>query len=180
MRRSILAGSAGCTDPGHPTGTLSDLVVAPVGVISSSAMQVQTSIAAPIETVWEHLSDLGEHPRWMADAESLEFATDQRQGVGTRLRVMTRVGPLRVADDITISGWIENRLIAVDHHGSVSGTGRFELTGDGAGTTLAWTENLQFPWWMGGTIGHLAASPILRRIWTGNLGRFKESVEAGS
>jgi carbon monoxide dehydrogenase subunit G len=142
-------------------------------------MQLQIGVAAPIEKVWAHLSDIATHSEWMADAVSVEFLTEQQRGVGTSVKVMTRVGPLRSVDLITVTHWAENRSIGADHRGSVTGTARFELIEDGGATKVLWFEDLQFPWWMGGKLGLFVARPILRRIWAGNLQRFKQMVETG-
>lgn len=143
-------------------------------------MQIQIVIAAPVDRVWAHLRNLTAHAEWMSDAASIEFLTEQQEGVGTRLRVMTNVWPFRIADEMTVTDWVENSLITADHVGSVKGTGTFEVTAEGESTTIVWIENLVFPWWLGGKLGHLVAQPILRRIWTGNLERLKRQVEKGA
>lgn len=140
-------------------------------------MQLQIGIAAPIEQVWARLSDLATHPEWMSDAVSLEFLTEQRRGVGTRIKVMTRIGPLRAVDLITVTDWSENQLLGAAHVGSITGSGRFELGSEGEMSTVTWSEDLRFPWWMGGRRGYWLGRPLLRRIWAGNLRRFKRLVE---
>jgi len=140
-------------------------------------MDIRIAIAAPVPAVWSRLGDLAAHSDWMSDAESVEFTTRHREGVGTRVRVRTKIGPLRLVDEMTVTDWVENSLIGADHVGSVRGSGRFEIGGDGEATTLLWSENLEFPWWMGGRAGYLLARPILRRIWEGNLRRLKQLVE---
>ena len=143
-------------------------------------MQLQIGVAAPVEKVWARLSDIATHTEWMSDAVSVEFLTEQRRGVGTSVKVVTRVGPLRAMDLITVTHWVENRSIVAVHGGSVTGTARFELIEDEGSTTVLWFEDLDFPWWMGGKLGYLFARPILRRIWAGNLQRFKQMVETAA
>ena len=43
--------------------------------------------------IWRELRAIERHVTWMADARSLTFETDQREGVGTAFRVRTKVGP---------------------------------------------------------------------------------------
>ena len=50
-------------------------------------------IDAPLDVVWNEAADLPSHVDWMADAESIEFQTEQRSGVGTVMKVETVVGP---------------------------------------------------------------------------------------
>jgi uncharacterized protein YndB with AHSA1/START domain len=140
-------------------------------------VELSIFIAAPPDRVWAELADLASHPEWMDDAATVTFIGEQRAGVGTRMVAATRIGPLRARDTMDVNEWVEGRVIAVEHVGSVKGNGRFEIRPVSGGTELTWTENLRFPWWMGGPIGELVAQPILGRIWTGSLQRLKRRVE---
>ena len=64
--------------------------------------------------------------------------------------------------------------MAVAHVGLVIGSGVFEVSEISKNSSrLTWTEDLQFPWFLGGVVTAFAARPILKRIWMGNLHRFK-------
>lgn len=133
-----------------------------------------TLVDAPPPVVWRELADLGSHVEWMADAESIEFTTDQRQGVGTTFDCATRIGPLRTVDRMEVTRWDDGREMGVRHVGLVTGEGVFTLrpAGDaGERTQLDWTERLRFPWYLGGPVTGFVAGPILRHIWRGNLRR---------
>ena len=115
---------------------------------------------------------------WMADADSITFVTDQRQGVGTEFECLTRVGPLVTTDVMTITEWEPGRRMGIEHRGVVTGRGHFELEGDGRGRTVfCWEEDLTFPTWMGGRLGERAGRPVLMRIWRANLSRLKAKAE---
>lgn len=114
----------------------------------------------------------------MADAGSIEFITARTAGVGTRLEIVTRIGPLRTVDVLEVVEWIERRLIAVKHAGAVTGVGSFELTPVAEGTRLTWREDLSFPLRWGGPVAGWLARPLLWWIWRGNLRRLKSRVEA--
>ena len=141
---------------------------------------VSVDIAAPLETVWGEAADLASHAEWMADAESIEFETPQRSGVGTRMRVATAVGPLRTTDLMEVVEWEEGRSIGVHHRGVVTGTGRFTLAPVGGATRFTWTEELTFPWYLGGPLTALAASPVLAWIWRRNLHGLRRRLEGPS
>ena len=134
-------------------------------------------IPAPMDAVWAAISDLASHTRWMADAESIEFEAGPTQGVGTRLRVATRIGPLRTVDMLEVVEWIERRRISVVHSGVVSGRGSFDIVPLAGGTRLRWRERLVFPWWLGGPVTAWVAGPILARVWRGNLARLCQEIE---
>lgn len=142
-------------------------------------ISVSIAISAPVEVVWERLSDLASHSEWMTDAASILFLTDQRRGVGVGMRVPTRVGPLRVVDLMEVDEWTELQRIGVRHVGRIGGWGRFELAGDGNGSLLTRREQLHFPWYMGGVFTEWFARPILRRIFRANLAGFGQWVERG-
>jgi carbon monoxide dehydrogenase subunit G len=141
------------------------------------AIRLIVTLDVPPAKVWTELADLGSHPRWMADASGVEFITEQTEGVGTRLRVPTRIGPLRTTDLLTVIEWEEGRSLAVRHDGAVGGVGRFDIRPLDPGTELTWSEQLHFPWWLGGVIGAALARPILKRVWRANLERLGRRLE---
>lgn len=140
-------------------------------------VSVSVLIAAPLDAVWEAASDLTSHPEWMADAESIRFADEQRRGVGTTMEVATRVGPFRVSDWLVVTAWEDRRLIEIVHVGSISGWGRFRLDPLAGGIRFTWTEQLHFPWWLGGPVVAYGAQLVLSLIWRRSLARFASRVE---
>ena len=133
---------------------------------------ITTTINAPVAVVWDDIAELGSHVEWMADAESIDFLTESHQGVGTRMEVLTKVGPLSTRDVMEFTAWDPPTRMAIRHDGLVSGTGEFVLTPiDDATTEFAWREELEFPVWFGGPVGAFFAKPILRAIWRRNLKR---------
>jgi carbon monoxide dehydrogenase subunit G len=134
-------------------------------------------IAAPIEVVWKEAANLPSHVEWMADAESIEFLSDLRAGVGVRMKVETAVGPLHTSDLMEVIEWVEKRTIGVRHTGLVRGSGRFELAPVAGGTRFTWTERLTFPWYLGGALTAIFAKPVLGWIWRRNLRGLKARIE---
>ncbi len=157
--RSGEPGHAAAYTPGVPTIT------------------VAVEIDAPLEVVWQHAADLSTHAEWMADAASIEFLGEQRHGVGTRMRVETRVGPLHTVDIMRVTEWIEPRRIGMRHQGLIGGVGTFELASLGERTRFTWREELHFPWYLGGPVVGTAAAPILKTIWRRNLAGLKQRIE---
>ncbi|MGH9025043.1 MAG: SRPBCC family protein [Acidimicrobiia bacterium] len=129
--------------------------------------------------VWAAIERIETHVEWMADAVSITFRTQQRTGVGTEFACRTRLGPFHTTDVMTVTEWEANKVIGIEHRGVVTGSGRFTLT-PATGTSFCWTEDLRFPWWMGGPAGERAARPLLRRVWLRNLARLRTIVERQS
>ena len=119
--------------------------------------------------VWEALRDISSHVLWMEDAVAIRFTSPQREGVGTSFVCDTKVGPIRLADRMTITEWRPRRAMGVHHTGLVTGTGRFVLKRRPRGTRFEWEERLSFPAWL--------ASPVLRWIWKRNLRNLKQLLE---
>ena len=134
------------------------------------------TVTASPEVVWEALADLASHSEWMKDAESIEFRSEQRRGVGVEMEVETRVGPLRTLDIMTVTDWTEGESIEVRHEGLVTGVGLLSVQAHGPGSRISWDEDLRFPWWLGGVVTAWLARPILHRIWKGNLRRLDALV----
>lgn len=147
-----------------------------------SRIRVSIDISAPIERVWQIVEPVERHVDWMADAESIDFVTVQRRGVGTSFLCRTKVGPIRLTDKMRITRWEPNRAMGVEHVGLVTGSGEFTLSAlDNTRTQFVWEEKLTFPWWLGGPLGAFVGGKIvLRGIWRANLRRLAALCEAGA
>lgn len=143
-------------------------------------INVAVDIAAPPSVIWADVRDISTHVEWMHDAASIEFAGDQREGVGTSFDVVTKVGPLRTVDRMTITEWIDEEVMGVEHSGVVTGAGRFTLEPVGDRTTFRWSEELRLPLRLGGRLGEIPAKPILGAIWRRNLSGLKARIERGA
>ena len=137
---------------------------------------VTRTMQVPHERVWAAIADLGSHTEWMRDAERIVFVHDQRRGKGTRMEVVTVVGPFRTLDVMEVVGWDEGRSIEVAHRGLITGRGILAAEPDREGTLVSWREKLEFPWWLGGPITAWLARPVLAAIWRGNLRRLEETL----
>lgn len=140
-------------------------------------IEVCDTVELPPAPLWALLERIEDHVEWMADAESIRFLTSSTRGTGTAFECVTRVGPIRLTDEMTVTEWEPGRAMGIVHRGIVRGTGRFRLRPEGSGTRFCWEERLRFPWWMGGALGALAAKPVLTRIWRGNLRRLRAIAE---
>ena len=134
-------------------------------------ISVSATVDATPGRVWGELADLASHSEWMKDAESIVFTSDQTRGVGTTMDVKTRVGPLRTIDVVEVTNWVEGQSIEIAHHGLVEGRGSLEVLPDQEASVVTWTEELTFPWWVGGGLTAMVAKPLLTRIWLANLDR---------
>lgn len=143
-------------------------------------IRVSVEIARPPAEVWAVVEPIERHVDWMADAVAIRFTSEQTRGVGTAFECDTKVGPIRLTDLMTITEWEPPRSMGVEHTGIVAGTGIFVLEPIDLGrrTRFTWTEDLTFPWFLGGRLGEYAGGrAIMKQIWRRNLDRLKTLVE---
>ena len=137
---------------------------------------VEIDLPYPVSHVWAELSQLERHADWMMDAERIDFATAQRRGLGTEMKVRTKVGPFVTQDIIEVREWTEGQSMGVSHRGLVTGGGVFGLLPIDGGTRFVWWADLEFPWDRGGPITAWFAAPVLKWIWHGHLNRFATTL----
>lgn len=143
-------------------------------------IKVSTVIDARPAEVWASVEDVATHTDWMDEAVAIRFTSDATAGVGTTFECDTKVGPIRLTDLMEITEWRPRKAMGIRHVGLVTGEGVFTLSRvRGGRTRFVWSERLVFPWWMGGRIGGIVGSRILKRIWKINLRNLKATVEGG-
>jgi carbon monoxide dehydrogenase subunit G len=145
-----------------------------------SQITVSTELDATPAEVWDILEPIERHVDWMADAVAIRFITDQTRGVGTQFLCDTKVGPLRLTDQMEITEWVPQRSMGVRHTGVVTGTGVFTLEGIDLGrrTRFTWSEDLRFPWYLGGRIGEVVGGQVvMKAIWRRNLTALRKLVD---
>jgi hypothetical protein len=146
-------------------------------------ISVSVEIDATVDQVWQVVEPVERHVDWMLDAVAIRFQGEQTRGVGTRFLCDTKVGPIKLVDHMEITEWQPGRSMGVRHTGLVTGSGTFTLTGIDLDrrTRFTWTEELTFPWWLGGRLGSAVGSKlVMRQIWKRNLRQLRALVEAPS
>ncbi len=143
-------------------------------------IQVAVEIDAPPADVWSIVEPIERHVDWMADAVAIRFTGESTRGVGTEFECDTKVGPITLTDLMTVTEWQPERTMGVRHTGVVTGTGVFELEPIDLGrrTRFTWTEDLSFPWYLGGRLGEIVGGQaVMKQIWKRNLRRLRSIVE---
>jgi hypothetical protein len=96
----------------------------------------------------------------------------------TKMKVLTKVGPLSLNDIITVTSWDEMKSIGVVHEGIVTGEGAFYLSKNTENSTrFDWIETLKAPLFLGGPIAELFGGIVLKAIWKKNLNNLKRIIE---
>ena len=142
-------------------------------------LRVSTKLDATPDVVWADLADISSHVEWMRDAVAIRFTFDRQQGTGTSFDCDTKVGPFKLTDRMEITAWEPGAAMGVRHTGLVTGDGVIRLRKLRRGRTrLTWSERLVFPWWMGGPVGALAATPVLWLVWRGSMRNLRDLFAA--
>lgn len=148
-----------------------------------SRITVSIDLDTPPNRVWEIVEPIERHVDWMADAVAIRFHGQQTRGVGTKFACDTKVGPIRLTDQMEITEWVPGEAMGVRHTGVVTGTGIFTLAplDDGRRTRFTWSEKLTFPWWLGGPIGEvIGGNLVMKAIWRRNLKSLKRLVDSAA
>ena len=115
----------------------------------SKRIEVSTIINKPLEIVWDEVKIMENHVNWMQDAANIDFLSENTSGINTKMNVLTKVGPIKLNDVITVTRWEEMKSIGVIHEGIVTGEGIFFLNSvDTDSTKFEWVEELKFPFYL--------------------------------
>ncbi|HYM84220.1 MAG TPA: SRPBCC family protein [Candidatus Dormibacteraeota bacterium] len=148
------------------------------GVAPPEPIRTFTVIDAPPERVWRELADIEGQPRWMREMKRVRVLTPGPVGAGTRGEAEVRILGIGVTDPVTVTDFVPPTRFAIRHEGTFRGHGDIELEpgADGTSTIVRWEETLVPP--VLPELGALVQRPILWRIFQGDLGRFRELIEA--
>jgi uncharacterized membrane protein len=97
----------------------------------------KTVIAAPIQTVWEVVSDPERALSFMSAMTRWEVAGDRATGLGARYRMLFRIGSAEVGGLIEVVEWDEPRELAWTSVTGIDQRGRWRLREGTSGRTQA-------------------------------------------
>lgn len=114
-------------------------------------------LPVPVEEAWTVLLDWERQPAWMLDADRVTVLSEQREGVGVRLAVRTRLlGVTAFTEPMEVTVWDPPRRVEMRHGPPVAGTGTWILEPIEAGTRFTWREEVRLA--LPG-VGELLAAP---------------------
>ena len=137
------------------------------------------TIAGPIETVWDVVSDPAQALSFMSGVTRWEIEGEERVGLGARYRMLLRVGSAEVGGLIEIVEWDPPKELAWTSITGVDQRGRWRLRERSPGRT---TVELRLSYGVagGGIFGALAervAARTVREHLRRSLGGLKRMVE---
>jgi hypothetical protein len=126
---------------------------------------VEREIVLPVPPAeaWAVLMDWERQADWMLDADSVTVVSEQREGVGVRLAVRTRIfGIPAFTEPMEVTGWDAPRRLDIRHGSLVAGDGTWMLEPVEGGTRFTWREDIRLA---APGVGGLAATlyrPVMR------------------
>ncbi|HEY5859626.1 MAG TPA: SRPBCC family protein [Actinomycetota bacterium] len=138
-------------------------------------MQVSRSIVLPTtaEEAWGVLMDWERQADWMLDADRVTVVSDDREGVGVRLQVRTRLfGVPAFTEPMEVTGWEPPRELVIRHGSLVAGTGTWTLAPVDGGVRFTWTEHISLAVPFVGDAAARLYRPVLRML----MGRAMEGL----
>lgn len=115
----------------------------------------------------------------MEDVHSLEIVSDTKSGIGTVIKVRSKLFGLPVLKDLMeVVVWEQPHRIEVVHNGQFTGEAFFRLQPAPGGTIFIWREEFDPPLGPLGELGAaLVVSPHLRRVWAKSMDNVRELAE---
>ena len=131
----------------------------------AAAVLVRREIVLPCrrEEAWRVLVDWERQAEWMLDADAVRVVSDQREGVGVRLAVRTRLfGIPAFTEPVEVTAWDPPGELRIRHGGPVAGEGAWLLEEVEGGTRFAWTECIALAVPLVGDLAAAAYAPVMR------------------
>ena len=141
------------------------------------------TITAPPALVWDAVAEPSRYLHFMSGVTRWEVAGDIRQGLGSRYRMLMRVGSAEVGGLIEVVEWVPNRELAWTSITGIDQRGRWRLRERPRddGTVCTWVELRLTAGVAGsGLFGWLAeqfAAPTVRGHLRRSLQQLKRQVE---
>ena len=136
-------------------------------------------ISAPAEAVWEYVSDPERYLHFMSGVTRWEVVSDEPRGLGSRYRMLFRVGSAEVGGLIEVIEYVECRDVAWTSVTGLDQRGRWRLRQRDAGRTHV-ELRLSYGVAGAGLFGSLAervAAPTVRGHLERTVQQLKRQVE---
>jgi uncharacterized membrane protein len=139
----------------------------------------QIEVSAPVDVVWERISDPSQYLHFMSGITRWEVVSDNDRGIGARYRSLMRIGSAEVGGLIEVVEFTPNRDLAWTSVTGLDQRGRWRLRERPMGRTRV-ELRVSFGVAGSGPLGWVAeqvAAPTVRRHMRRSLLALKRQVE---
>lgn len=139
----------------------------------------QIEVSAPVDVVWERISDPSQYLHFMSGITRWEVVSDTERGIGARYRSLMRIGSAEVGGLIEVVEFIPNRDLAWTSVTGLDQRGRWRLRERPMGRTRV---ELRASYGVAGSgplgwVAEKVAAPTVRRHMRRSLLALKRQVE---
>jgi len=118
------------------------------------------SINAPVEKVFEHISDATNGPQFIPSQVEVEYVTRTEEGVGSRYRWVYKLLGIRFEGQSTCTEYVRNKRLVTESKGGILSTWTYTLEPEDGGTKLTLVVDYTIPI---PVLGRFAEALVLRQ-----------------
>ena len=96
-------------------------------------------IKAPLETVFEYLTDIPSHPEWVKWTKEAEITSVEKTGLGVTTSELMQVGPRKERIESIVTEYKPQEFFTRRHTRGMEMTDRLSVVKVGDGTKVAWS-----------------------------------------
>jgi uncharacterized membrane protein len=96
-------------------------------------------IKAPLETVFEYLTDIAAHPEWVKWTKDAEVTSLEKKGLGVTSSEVMQVGPRKERIETIVTEYKPEEFFTRRHTRGMEMTDRLSVVKAGDGTKVAWS-----------------------------------------
>lgn len=134
------------------------------------ALEMQATMHAPPEVIWDLITDWERQGDWMLEASDFVVTSAHREGLGVEAEATIKIAGITTRDRIRVGGWEPPRHLAIEHLGWVSGRGEIHVFPSGpARSRVFWREELHPPLGILGATGLSVFKPVMKHIFDRDL-----------
>jgi uncharacterized protein YndB with AHSA1/START domain len=134
-----------------------------------------------VDEAWRRLLAWEAQARWMQDADRVRVLSAEREGVGVRIAVRTRVLAVPMfTEQLEVTAWEPPHRLVMAHRSFVRGSGEWTLLPVPGGTRLRWVEDLSLPIPVLGELALRTYRPFMRSLMRRALERLQRLLVARS
>jgi uncharacterized membrane protein len=119
-------------------------------------------IKAPLETVFEYLTDISSHPEWVKWTKQAEITSLEKKGLGVTTSEVMQVGPRKERVESIVTEYKPEEFFTRRHTRGMEMTDRLSVVKTGDGTKVAWSVDYVPPM---GAMGKMMDTLFMVRLF---------------
>ncbi len=136
-------------------------------------------IQAPLDTVFEYLTDVASHTEWVKWTKDAEVTSIEKTGIGSTSSMLMQVGSRKSQVEAIVSEFKPGEYVTWRHTSGMEMTERLSVIPAGDGTKVAWSVDYVAPMGaMGKMMGFIFVDRLFDQLAKDSLTQLKERLES--